>query len=87
MNRSIAILGFALLIVSGLFAQKRTGELPPTVRERLLTEGYLPEDLSDLVIQDDYRTAHNGLRHLFLRQRWQGIEVWNGDRGPYERGR
>ena len=53
--------------------------MPPTVRERLLTEGYLPEDLSDLVIQDDYRTAHNGLRHLFLRQRWQGIEVWNGD--------
>lgn len=74
---SFALIG--LLSSTALFAQKRAGELPSTMRERLLSEGYVPEDLSDLVVQDDYRTAHNGLRHLFLRQRWQGIEVWNGD--------
>ena len=68
-----------LLATTALFAQKPTGELSTPIRERLLTEGYLPEDLADLVVQDDYRTDHNGLRHLFLRQRWQGIEVWNGD--------
>jgi hypothetical protein len=79
MSRFFSIAFIALLSMSPLFAQKRAGELPPTIREGLLAEGYLPEDLADLVVQDDYRTDHNGLRHLFLRQRWQGIEVWNGD--------
>lgn len=79
MSRIISFSLVALLSASSLFAQKRTGALPATVREGLLSENYLPEDLADLVVQDDYRTDHNGLRHLFLRQRWQGIEVWNGD--------
>lgn len=79
MSRFFSLALFGLLSTTTLFAQKRTGHLPSTLQERLLSEGYLPEDIADLVVQDDYRTDHNGLRHLFLRQRWQGIEVWNGD--------
>ena len=79
MSRSFSLALLSLLATSSLLAQKRVGELPSTVTERLLSEGYLAEDLADLVVQDDYGTTHNGLRHLFLRQRWQGIEVWNGD--------
>lgn len=78
MNRIATTLLLALLSLT-LPAQKRTGELPRTVLDRFEQEGFLPEDLAELVVQDDYRTAHNGLHHLYLRQRWQGIPIWNGD--------
>lgn len=41
--------------------------------------GYTAEDLQDVVLKDQYRTARSGAQHTFYRQRWQGIEVWNGD--------
>jgi extracellular elastinolytic metalloproteinase len=59
-----------------------TGSPPitaPDVKAELVKAGYLEQDLADLVVKDDYGTKHNGLRHLYLRQRWQGIEIWNGD--------
>ncbi len=37
------------------------------------------QDLSDIVVKDRYVTAHNGVTHLYLRQRLNGIEVFNGD--------
>lgn len=36
-------------------------------------------DLTDIVVKDRYVTAHNGVTHLYLRQRYNGIEVFNGD--------
>ncbi len=68
-----------LLSIGHLSAQQRPGQLPSSVADRLLAEGWLPEDIGDLIVHDDYRTSHNNLHHLFLRQRWQGIEIWNGD--------
>ena len=41
--------------------------------------GLRPNDLVDMVIRDEYRSAHNGVTHIFLRQRLNGIEVVNGD--------
>ncbi len=41
--------------------------------------GLTAADLADLVVKDRYTTAHNGLTHLYLRQRHAGIEVFNGD--------
>ncbi len=79
MLRYLPITLFLLVFADRLPAQKRPAQLPPSVAELLINEDWLQEDLDDLVVQDDYRTLHNGLRHLFLRQRWQGIEVWNGD--------
>lgn len=69
----------ALVLAISVSAQERPGVLPQRIQTRLLAEGYLPEDIADLVMRDDYRTGHNGMRHTFLRQRWQGVEVWNGD--------
>lgn len=37
------------------------------------------DDLADYVIKDHYVSQHNGVTHLYLRQRYQGIEVFNGD--------
>ena len=37
------------------------------------------DDLRELVVKDRYVTQHNGVTHLYLRQRLNGIEVFNGD--------
>lgn len=71
---------FILAVLPGLtHAQDRKADLPADVRATLARAGYLEQDLADLVVKDEYTTAHNGVRHLYLRQRWQGIEIWNGD--------
>jgi extracellular elastinolytic metalloproteinase len=37
------------------------------------------DDLSDIVLKDRYTTQHNGITHLYFRQRFARIEVFNGD--------
>lgn len=41
--------------------------------------GLAEADLADVIVTDRYVTQHNGVTHLYLRQRYQGIEVFNGD--------
>jgi len=41
--------------------------------------GLTDDDLAEVVVEDRYQTRHNGVTHLYLRQRLGGIEVWNGD--------
>ncbi|RIK36186.1 MAG: hypothetical protein DCC55_28085 [Chloroflexi bacterium] len=41
--------------------------------------GLTEDDLSDIVVKDRYVSAHNGVTHLYLRQRLNGIELFNGD--------
>ncbi len=53
--------------------------LPEKTTEELRLAGFNASDLGELVVKDHYRTAHNGVTHSYFRQRWQGIEVWNGD--------
>ncbi len=69
-------LSLAVLLTStSLLAQR----LPEKLAAELRLAGFHEADLSDLVQKDSYRTAHNGVTHTYYRQRWQGIEVWNGD--------
>lgn len=76
----------ALAIPFTLSAQEKRATLPTDVQAELIRSGFLEQDLVDLVEKDNYTTKHNGVQHVYLRQRWQGIEVWNGDiaihRGP-----
>lgn len=62
-------------------AQKQEPSRDPValIRQQLVGHGYAADDLADLVLKDQYQDAHNGVRHTYLRQRWQGIEVFNGD--------
>ncbi len=62
-------------------AQKSENAADPVelARTKLVGHGYVQGDLGDLVIKDQYQDAHNGVRHTYLRQRWQGVEVFNGD--------
>lgn len=41
--------------------------------------GLTEADLADVIVTDRYVTQHNGVTHLYLRQRYQGIELFNGD--------
>jgi len=41
--------------------------------------GLSQADLSDKVVKDQYVTQHNGVTHIYLRQQYDGIELFNGD--------
>jgi hypothetical protein len=41
--------------------------------------GLTAGDLADLVVRDEVLSRHNGVTHLYLRQRHRGVEVVNGD--------
>jgi hypothetical protein len=41
--------------------------------------GLSGDDLREITVKDRYVSAHNGVTHLYLRQRHQGVEVFNGD--------
>ncbi|MEO5586026.1 MAG: hypothetical protein ABIQ75_11260, partial [Flavobacteriales bacterium] len=60
-------------------AQERPKEPQELVRARFVDNGYKADDLADMLVKDHYRDDHNGVEHTFLRQRWHGIEVFNGD--------
>ncbi|MEX1131633.1 MAG: hypothetical protein WEC15_00275, partial [Flavobacteriales bacterium] len=74
------LLALSLIAALGsVIAQSKQGRLPDKVQAELLTNGFFPGDLQDLLETGRYTSGHNGVEHLFLRQRWQGIEIWNGD--------
>ena len=69
-----------LCLSSALGAMAQQAVDPVSIaREQLLTKGFEAADLGDVLIKDSYASSGNGLLHTFIRQRWQGIEVWNGD--------
>ncbi|MGH9904192.1 MAG: M36 family metallopeptidase [Pyrinomonadaceae bacterium] len=41
--------------------------------------GLTQADLADVVVTDAYTSDHTGVSHVYLRQRFQGIEVYNGN--------
>ena len=41
--------------------------------------GITGSDLRDIVVTDRYRDAHNGVTHIYLRQRFKGIEIVGSD--------
>ena len=42
-----------------------------------VSSGIAPADLSDLLITDRYQSAHNGITHIYLQQRFSGIPIHN----------
>ena len=49
------------------------------VNARKADLGLTSGDVADLVVRDEVRSSHNGVTHLYLRQRHRGVEVFNGD--------
>src|SRR5262245_61436219 len=46
------------------------------IRQNAAGLGLSQADLADIVVKDQYVTKHNGVAHLYLRQRHHGIEVY-----------
>lgn len=68
------VLALTGLIGSNYLSAQR---LPEKISAQLREQGFHAADLGDLVVKDHYADA--GITRTFFRQRWQGIEVWNGD--------
>ena len=49
------------------------------MQERDLEKGHTPNDFNDVVLSSQSVSRHNGVTHLYFRQRLGGIEVYNGD--------
>ena len=49
------------------------------IRQNKRSLGLTDDDLADLVVKDQYLSQHNQVTHIYLRQRLEGIEVFNGD--------
>jgi len=41
--------------------------------------GLAPDDVSDMVVTDHYASRHNGVTHLYLRQTYQGIGIFQAN--------
>lgn len=77
----LAAMAFGLL--SPVWAQAPVDLVRSKVLEQLGQQGFTADDIGDLVVRADYVSPASPVRHVHLRQRWQGIEVWNGDIGVH----
>lgn len=67
--------GFLTAPAQGAPADIAVGYVEARKADLGLTSG----DVADLVVRDEVRSSHNGVTHLYLRQRHRGVEVVNGD--------
>lgn len=82
-GRLLLSLLMLVVLVNWAGAQDR-GASPRTIaHDELIKLGFTEEDLGELVEKDDYISGE--IRHAILRQKWQGIEVWNGDIAVHQR--
>ena len=81
--KQVSTLLLILLVPVGLLAQQQTNlDIALRYLESQSKEwGLTPADLSDLAVNNEYQTVTNGVTHLYLIQRHQGIEVYNARMG------
>jgi hypothetical protein len=48
------------------------------LRENRQAFGLTGSDVNDVVVSSTVVSSHNGVTHVYLQQRYRGIEVWNG---------
>jgi extracellular elastinolytic metalloproteinase len=72
--KNTSLLFACCLLTTALFAQSNF----ETALDHLQRLGaYQMDDLSDIRISDEYQSRHNGITHLYLQQRYAGIDVSN----------
>ncbi len=73
MNATRLLLTFFFFTISQLtFAQN---PFDVAIEHIKRTSDYEPVDLVDIILTDQYQTRHNGMTHVYLRQRFEGIEI------------
>ena len=71
-----------LMLGLSVFAGAQTDRQALDIALRYLSEhqkewGYAPEDIADVVVSDLYTDRSTGITRVYLKQRYQGIEVYN----------
>jgi hypothetical protein len=82
--RSIVLCLLAFMAAVPMRAQDAAALLG-LIQEKLAKAEFEEGDLQDAVIKDRYSSEPSGITHTYIRQRWQGIEVWNGDIALHQR--
>ena len=83
--RSCSIPVLLVLVTLGASAQQGGDATIALVRDRLHASGFQEADLADLVVKDHYASGELGLTHTYLRQRYQGVEIWNAEIAVHQR--
>ncbi|MBK9177803.1 MAG: M36 family metallopeptidase, partial [Flavobacteriales bacterium] len=82
----LCIIAFCLIGSSlQLSAQRSADEYLVLALETLQSDALSAEDIEDAVVKDHYISEGSGITHTYIRQRWQGIEVWNADIAIHQR--
>ncbi len=75
------LLALAVLSCAAGFAQQ--GPIPSASVQKAITvlkaEGLSEKDLAELRETDSYTDTHNGIRHTWFKQQWQGIDIFNSE--------
>jgi uncharacterized repeat protein (TIGR01451 family) len=79
MNKKFYPIFIALLCCTTIFAQHdKKIIIAKNYIHQQLNDWHLTEtDIADLSVDNVYQTKHNGLSHIYLRQRYQGIKIFN----------
>jgi hypothetical protein len=75
MKNKLYTLLLSALLTLGVQAQQT---IETKIKSALLLQGYTPTDVEQIIITNQYTSKHNGVTHVYFRQKYQGIEVFNG---------
>lgn len=82
-------LGILLLIACSFSAFSQNQSTTKRIQSLLLNsnENLVAEDVANISITDDYMTAHNGMRHVYFRQMFNDIEIYNSNSSVHFQGK
>lgn len=49
----------------------------PVIKQQLLLKGFTESDIEQVVITNQYTSKQNGVTHVYFRQKYNGVEVFN----------
>lgn len=75
MKNKLYTLLLSALFTLGVHAQQT---IETTIKSALLLNGFKPTDVEQIEITNQYTSKHNGVTHVYFRQKYQGVEVFNG---------
>ena len=72
-------LGIALFLFKDLSAQSKSSIALTYLQNNLQKYQLTPSDIADIKQGYEYTDAHNGVTHIYFTQRYNGVEVYNGE--------
>lgn len=75
MKNKLYSLLMGALFTLGVQAQQT---IQTNIKSALLLQGFKPTDVEQIEITNQYTSKHNGVTHVYFRQKYQGVEVFNG---------